>query len=169
MEFYVIDSTDKRIRHRVSCEDIIMCYSFKDGCYIVLVNRPDIVLKNSIDSIYDFYFKKLPMFIRSSANHIINTNHIITAEERSYSDEMLITLTNNNKAMLRRGHEYAYFILNGHKKPKAGIKNSEDKDKIIMSDIKDAKQIVQEIYEATGERVNTRWVVKRYKELKINQ
>ncbi len=116
---------------------------------------------------YDFYFKKLSMFIRSSANHIINTNHIITAEEKPYSEELLITLTGNNKAALRKGHDYAYFILNGQKRGTTVVENSEAKDQIIMSEITDVKKIVNEIYKQTGETVTTRWVVKRYKQLKI--
>jgi hypothetical protein len=37
-----------------------------------------------------------------------------------------------------------------------------------MSDIKNIKDIVAEIARATGEKVTARYVLKRYKELKIN-
>jgi hypothetical protein len=168
MEFYVVDSMDKNIRHRVLYEDVIMCHLHRGCCVIVLAKKPDITMKNSIDSIYDFYFKKNKSFIRASANYIVNTNHILSAEEKKYSSELSLTLTNNNKAMLRRAHDYAYFILNGEYKNKTTqIQDSDAKDDIILSDIKNAHDIVAAIKKLTGEDVSVRYVVKRYKQLKI--
>lgn len=168
MEFYVIDSMNKSIRHKVLYEDVIMCHLYRGGCVIVLNKKPDIPMKNTIDSIYDFYFKRHKSFIRASANHIVNTQHIISAEEKKYSNELSLTLTNNNKAILRRSHDYAYFILNGeYKTKKTQTEDSEAKDVIIMSDIKNVRDVVEAIKKTTGEDVSPRYVVKRYKQLKI--
>jgi hypothetical protein len=168
MEFYVVDSVNKSIRHKVLYEDVIMCHLHRGGCVIVMAKRPDIPMKNTIDSIYDFYFKRNKSFIRASSNYIVNTHHIISAEERKFSNEILLTLTNNNKAVLRRSHDYAYFILNGEHRPKKNqIEDSDAKDAIIMSDIKNVHDVVEAIKKTTGEIVNSRYVVKRYKQLKI--
>lgn len=167
MEFYVVDSENKKLRHRVPYADVISCHSVTGGCTIVLNGRPSITLKNSIDVVFDFYFKKITGFIRSSENFIVNTSHILTAEEREFSSNIQLTLTGNNIVMLRRSHDYAYFIMNGQMRRKAAIINCDVKDKLVMSDIKDIRQIVTEIRKATGEAVSSRWVLKRYKQLKI--
>jgi hypothetical protein len=168
MEFYVVDSINKNIRHRVLYDDVIMCQSHKNGCSIILDNRPSIFLKNTIDSVYDFYFRRHNAFIRSSAHHIVNTKHIVSAEEKKYSAELLLILTKNNQATLRGSHDYAYFILNGEYRPKKmAAKDSDEKDAIILSDIKKVNDIVREIKLKTGEDVSSRYVVKRYKQLKI--
>ena len=168
MEFYVVDSINKSIRHRVLYDDVIMCQSHKNGCSIILNNRPSIFLKNTIDSIYDFYFRRHNTFIRSSAHHIVNINHIVSAEEKKYSGELLLMLTNKNQATLRSSHDYAYFILNGEYRPKKiAAKDSDEKDAIILSNTKNVRDIVSEIKLKTGEDVTSRYVVKRYKQLKI--
>lgn len=168
MEFYVIDSINKNIRHRVLYDDVIMCQSHKSGCSIIIDNRPNIFLKNTIDSVYDFYFRKQKSFIRSSAHHIVNTRHIVSAEEKKYAAELLLILTKNNQATLRSSHDYAYFILYGEYRPKKSLtEDSNEKDAIILSDTKNVRDIVSEIKLKTGEDVSSRYVVKRYKQLKI--
>jgi hypothetical protein len=165
MEFYVTDSVNNNLRHRVVYDDVIFCHSFADGVILHLHNKSNIILKNSVDVIYDFYFKKPSQFIRSSEHHIVNTSHIKSAEE--LGNEIVLHLTNDLKAKLRRSHEYAYFIINGQKKVKDAIENCEVKDALVMSEIKDIRQIVDSIKKATGDVVTSRWVVKRYKQLKI--
>ena len=134
---------------------------------MVINNKPNIILKNSIDVVFDFYFKNIPGFIRSSENFIVNTSHILTAEETEFSSTIRLTLTGNNSVMLRRSHDYAYFILNGHVRKKTPITNCDVKDALVMSDVKNVRDVVTEIKKATGESVTARWVIKRYKELKI--
>lgn len=165
MEFYVTDSVNKNLKHRVVYDDVIFCHSFAGGVILHLHNKSNIILKNSVDVIYDFYFKKPSQFIRSSEHHIVNTSHITTAEE--LGNEIVLHLTDGLKATLRRSHEYAYFIINGHKKEKNSVENCEIKDALVMSDVKDIKEIVNAIKKTTGDVVTSRWVVKRYKQLKI--
>lgn len=169
-ELYVTDAYNKNVRHKLVFDEIIVVKSFADSRSAVYAIGDRVVhLNNSISSVFDFYFRKQPTFIHASEHHIINTKHIITAEANIYDGALKINLTNNHVATLRRTHQYAYFIINGEpRKKKPLVENCQIKDDIIMSEIKNTRDIVDEIFRATGQRVTSRWVVKRWKQLKIN-
>ena len=166
MEFYIRKKGDKHILQRVYFEDVLMCCTWVNGVAIHLVNKPYLFVDGTIETVYDLFFRKNKSFIRASAGFIVNTNHILSAE--LLPDNIKLSLTDNKTATLRNGHEYAYFIQ--HNRYKDEKKNppidSEAKDLIIIKEGADVNTIIAEIKEATGEVVNRRYVVRRYRELK---
>ena len=166
MEFYIRKKGDKHILQRVYFEDVLMCCTWVNGVAIHLVNKPYLFVDGTIETVYDLFFRKNKSFIRASAGFIVNTNHILSAE--LLPDNIKLTLTDNKTATLRNGHDYAHFIQ--HNRYKDEKKNppidSEAKDLIIIKEGADVNTIIAEIKEATGEVVNRRYVVRRYRELK---
>lgn len=169
-ELYVTDGNNRELRIRLVYDEIVLIKTFNTTNSIVhLTSGKTVFLGNSVSLLFDFYFKRQPVFIHASEHHIINTNHITSVAVNIYDAELKVNLINNLTAKLRKAHPYAYFIINGvHKKRKSATEDCSRKDAIIMSDIKHIKDIVAEIAKATGERVTARYVLKRYKELKIN-
>ncbi len=169
-ELYVTDGGNKELRIRLVYDEIVLIKTFNTTNSIVhLTSGKTILLGNSVSLLFDFYFKRQPEFIHASEHHIINTNYIVSVVINIYDAELKVNLVNNLTANLRKGHSYAYFIINGiYKKKKGATEDCSKKDAIIMSDIKNIKDIVAEIARATGEKVTARYVLKRYKELKIN-
>jgi hypothetical protein len=166
MEFYIIKKGDKHIFQRVSFEDVVMVSIWVNGLAIHLAGKPYLFIDGTIETVYDLFFRKNKSFIRASANYIVNTNHIVSAE--LLLDNIKLSLTDNKTAVLRNGHEYAYFIQ--HNRCKDEKRNppmdSDAKDAIIIKENSDVNSIIAEIREATGEVVNRRYIVRRYRELK---
>lgn len=166
MEFYIRKKGDKHIFQRVYFEDVLMCCTWVNGVAIHLVNKPYLFVDGTIETVYDLFFRKNKSFIRASAGFIVNTNHILSAE--LLPDNIKLSLTDNKTATLRNGHDYAYFIQ--HNRYKDEKKNppidSEAKDLIIIKEGADVNTIIAEIKEATGEVVNRKYIVRRYRELK---
>jgi hypothetical protein len=127
-------------------------------------------IPNSLNMIYDFYFSKNPLFILAK-DAIVNKEYIITAILQPYDGAIKLVLQKNHTAWLMRSHPYAYFIMNGEYKTKSASasQHSDIKDGIIMSDTKNVQDVIREIHDATGEVVTSRYIIKRYKQLKINQ
>lgn len=169
-ELYVTDGKNRNLRIRLMYDDIILIKtSSKNTATVCLASGKEITLNNSLPLLYEFYFKKRPNFIHASEHHIINTSYILSAEGNVYDTELKINLCNNLIARLRKSHPYAYFIMNGViKKRKSAVTDCEKKDAIIMSSLHYTKDIVAEILRVTGEKISPRYVIKRYKELKIN-
>jgi hypothetical protein len=170
-ELYIVDGSNKNVRHRLEYDDIINVQTFDGGRSIIHTASTDrvILINNSVALLFDFYFKRHPHFIHASEHHIVNTSHIIYAEGNIYEAALRLTLFKGHIATLRMSHPYAYFIINGRqKKRKSEIEDCEKKDAIILSDIKSVRETVDAIYKNTGEKVTPRYVTKRYKQLKIN-
>ena len=166
MEFYIRKKGDKHILQRVYFEDVVMCCVWINGVAIHLANKPYLFVDGTIETVYDLFFRKNKSFIRASAGFIVNTNHILSAE--LLPDNIKLSLTDNKTATLRNGHDYAYFIQhNRYKDEKRNAPaDSEAKDAIIIKENSDVNSIIAEIKEATGEVVNRRYIVRRYRELK---
>jgi hypothetical protein len=166
MEFYIIKKGDKHIFQRVSFEDVVMVSIWVNGLAIHLAGKPYLFIDGTIETVYDLFFRKNKSFIRASAHYIVNTNHIVSAE--LLPDNIKLYLTDNKTAVLRNGHEYAYFIQhNRYKDEKRNpLTDSDAKDAIIIKENSDVNSIIAEIREATGEVVNRRYIVRRYRELK---
>lgn len=169
-ELYVCDAYNKSVKHRLVYDSIVIVKTFdtsKTGIHTS--DGRVILLDNSLSLVFDFYFKSHPDFIHASEHHVINRRHIVFAEVKSYDTNLKVTMSNKDIATLRRSHPYAYFIINGHpRKRKSSVEDTHIKDVIILSDKKKTKDIVDEIFKTTGEKVTSRYVVKRYKQLKIN-
>jgi hypothetical protein len=166
MEFYIRKKGDKHTLQRVYFEDVVMVSIWVNGLAIHLAGKPYLFIDGTIETVYDLFFRKNKSFIRASAHYIVNTNHIVSAE--LLPDNVKLTLTDNKTAVLRNGHDYAYFIQ--HNRYKDEKKNppidSEAKDLIIIKEGADVNSIIAEIKETTGEVVNRRYIVRRYRELK---
>jgi len=167
MEVYLPDNNNKRLRHRIVFDDLIFIESLDNNSLIYMTGGRTLLMETPIEKLFDWYFKKIThSLMRSHADFIVNPKHIISAEESKITSDLTLHLTGEYKALLRRGHDYAYFILNGAYKKKDTPEHSDVKDAIIMSETKDIHAIIAKIKQDTGESVSHRYITARYKTLK---
>jgi hypothetical protein len=161
---FYIKTKNKHIYQRVSYAEVVMCDVWANGVRIHLADKPYLWVEATVDTLYDLFFRKNKSFIRASAGFIVNTEHILSAERRI--GEMKLSLTDKKEAILRTGHDYAYFIQNNRRPDEADIQDTPQKDEIICAG-GDVNATIQRIKEATGETVNRKYIVRRFKELSI--
>ena len=163
--FYIRVKGDKHVYHRVFYTDVVMCDVWNGGVRIHLADKPSLwVMEATVETLYDLFFRKNRAFIRASAGFIVNTNHIIKAEMKP--DGVKLTLTDKKEATMRNAHDYTYYIQNNKRKDEVLVADTPEKDAIIMSN-RNVHETIKEIKEATGESVNRKYVVQRFKELSL--
>jgi hypothetical protein len=162
--FYIKAIGDKQIYHRIFFDQVVMCDVWANGVRIHLHDKPYLWVEATVETLFDLFFRKNKSFIRASANFIVNTDYVLTAEFKP-DGGVRLCLADKKEAVLRTGHEFAYFIQNNKRKDE-GIENTPEKDAIISS-TPDVNMAIVKIYEATGESVTRRYVVQRFKYLSI--
>lgn len=162
--FYIKTKGDRHIYHRVHYSDVVMCDVWANGVRIHLADKPYLWVEATIETLFDLFFRKNKSFIRASSGYIVNTDHIVTAEIKP--GEVKLVLADKKEAVLRTGHDYAYFIQNNKRKDEVVIEDTATKDAIISS-TPDVNMAIVKIYEATGETVGRRYIVRRFKELSL--
>ena len=167
MEFFIEDEV-KRKWHRVLSEDIIMCEEKGKMVHVFRAGKPTIFTAISIDGFHKKYLKKEERFIRTSSEHIVNMDRVISMSERK--GMFYLEMEENNEALLRKSHPYAYMIqANDRKLPKEDLANASDQqkwiDKIITT-YSDCNAISDMVFEKTGIKLTTRDIRQRYKRIK---
>ncbi len=154
----------------MNLEDIILVEGSVDGCLIKRMGSPSINVNGSIAELFQKYFKNDGSFIRSSPTHIVNVDHIESAELGKHV--AFLKLADRQIASLRLTHPYAAYIIEARfekkkfKTPsKTEIDNSAAVDKVIMGNETDLKKIAEKIKQETGQIVTSRYITKRYKQL----
>jgi hypothetical protein len=166
MEFYIED-VDKSVWHRVVASEIIMCEGFGRLVYVHRKGKQVISTPISIDGFHLKYLKGQERFVRTSSEHIVNKDMIISMSERR--SILYLKLEENKEALIRRGHEFAYWIKTNQKKPdrhdELYKEYQEYIDKVIntCSDCTTVKKMVQE---KTGVALTTKYIRERYKIIK---
>jgi hypothetical protein len=162
--FFIKTKGDKHIYHRVFYQEVVMCDVWASGVRIHLADKPYLWVEAAIETLHDLFFRKNKSFIRASAGFIVNTEHIVSAEMRP--DGIKLLMADKKEALLRSGHDYAFYIQTNRKKDEMVIEDSQEKDDIILS-TPDVTVAIAKIQEATGESVSRKYIVRRFKELSI--
>jgi hypothetical protein len=162
--FYIKAKGDRHIYTRVAYDNVVMCDVWANGVRIHLVDKPYLWVEATVETLYDLFFRRNKSFIRASSGYIVNTDHIVTAEIKP--SEVKLVLTDSKEAVLRTGHDYAYFIQNNKRRDEVLVEDTAVKDAIISS-TPDVNMAIVKIYEATGETVGRRYIVRRFKELSL--
>ena len=162
--FFIKTKGDKHIYHRVFYQEVVMCDVWASGVRIHLSDKPYLWVEAAIETLYDLFFRKNKSFIRASAGFIVNTEHIVSAEMKP--DGIKLLMADKKEALLRSGHDYAFYIQTNRRKDEMVIEDSQEKDDIILS-TPDVTVAIAKIQEATGESVSRKYIVRRFKELSI--
>jgi hypothetical protein len=166
MEFYIEDA-EKSVWHRVMASEIIMCEEIGRLVYVHRKGKNTISTPISIDGFHIKYLKGQERFVRTSSEHIVNKDMIIYMQERR--SILYLKMEENKEALIRRGHEFAYFIKTNQKKPdrhdELYKEHQEYIDKVIntYTDCNNVKKMVQE---KTGLVLTTKYIRDRYKVIK---
>ena len=170
MEVYLPDTKNRMLRHRIVFEDLIFIESLDENSMIYMTRGRTLLVEMPIEKLYDWFFKRQAKnLMRTHAEFIVNTHHIISAEESKTQSYVTLHLSDGYRALLRKSHEYAFFIQNGYYKKKDSTTHCDIKDAIIMGDIKDVHQIMSIIKKTLGEDVSHRYITARYKQLKQSE
>ena len=161
---FYIKTKAKHSYQRVYYDNVVMCDVWANGVRIHLADKPYVWVEATIETFYDLFFRKNKQFIRASAGFIVNTGYIISAEFTS--EGVRLMLPDKKEALLRTGHEYAYYIQNNKRRDEVVVEDTPEKDAIILS-TSDVSVAIAKIQEATGESVNRKYIVRRFKELSI--
>jgi hypothetical protein len=168
MEFFVKDGS-KAMWHRVQISDIIMVEDTGKAVQIHRINKPNILISISIDLFLKTYLKGKERFVRTSSDHIVNKDMVVSMVERK--GMFYLQLEEGKEALMRRSHDYAYTIQSNDKKPPMKVSENDTEeqqwiDKIIMT-YTDCNHIADLVFSKTGKTITTREIRARYKRIKF--
>lgn len=168
MEFYIED-LERSMWHRVVPEEIIMCEEDGRVVRVYRKGRPVISTAISIDGFRLKYLKGLDKFIRTSSEHIVNKDMIHHMVERR--GLMYLKLEEDREALIRKGHEYVYFIKTNQKKPDRNAELYKENQSYIdnlINTYSDCNTIKEMVKEKIGVDITTRYIRERYKIIKYS-